>query len=681
MTAGLKAAVAVVDGEGAAAVEAAPEATLAEGMVPALGEAAAAGTAAPEAAVAIVDDEDATAVEAAPEAALAEGMASPLGEAAAAVTAPSEAAVAIGDGEGALAVETAPQDVATAVPEVDVAVEPMAARAAALAAAGEMFPPMPTTLPKVMGSAPAGQAPLSVKISSQSCAQDEHAAVTLILVNQPSGRVETRMLVAGQAADEEILVEQDTAIVDAVVELKTEADGTVVSTWPAPATASAAGAAVAGAFVETKNKVKQPAIAPPKPREAASAVSKTKQVAANSPSKGKVQGTAPARPKAYAAKANAHVISSSLEAPALPRGLPVEMAARLPTVPTSGEPPRSKADQGSLERELKEARMRGQLQAAKSEVASLHDCVERQQDELEQLKRDLQKALRQRQQLRDEVRRSTRKSSTGLDLQLVESDPWKDQMKNLCLSGAVDTAQKQQQELQEALHHRMRRDAAWEAREERQHLLRSFIRSKQAVQEADEVAQLKRIAWAEQRRQHVLRGELIDAETRASRHRMQQEAEAAERQRLLREQLLDERMSRARAATMTRSASKPVLPALGRVVPGGSLTSCSALASCATDSSTCLDYKLGYLPHHSRSLKGPPKARAAASSVGTLPPRGFYHDPSSNGLSPGPWSAGRFGKVKGIVLPTALPPLIPPASATGLPTTPRPPVAAIEMSR
>ena len=106
------------------------------------------------------------------------------------------------------------------------------------------------------------------------------------------------------------------------------------------------------------------------------------------------------------------------------------------------------------------------------------------------------------------------------------------------------------QELQEALHRRMQRDAAWEARSEREFLLRSFVRAKQAVQEAEEVAESKRVAWAEQRRQHVLRGELIEAETRASRARVRLEAEAAERQRLLREQLL---VSRAKANRPNRA--------------------------------------------------------------------------------------------------------------------------------
>ena len=300
--------------------------------------------------------------------------------------------------------------------------------------------------------------------------------------------------------------------------------------------------------------------------------------------------------------------------------------------------------------------MRGQLQAAKTEVSTLHDCVERQQDELEHLKRDLQQSLRQRQQLRDEMRRSASQAASP-GLQLVEADPWRDQMKNLYLSGAVDTARKQQESLQEALHYRMRRDTAWEVRNEREYLLRSFVRAKQAVQEADELAQHKRVAWAEQRRQHVLRGEHIDAEARASRRRMQQEAEAAERQRLLREQLLDERLSRARAATMTRAASKPVLPALGRPMPNNNL------ATCASNSLTCLDYKSSSMPQSRslRELRGAPKVRVATRSADPLPLRGLHHDLAAANPMGNSWPAGR-SKGKGN-LPTALPPLSPPGSA------------------
>ena len=116
-------------------------------------------------------------------------------------------------------------------------------------------------------------------------------------------------------------------------------------------------------------------------------------------------------------------------------------------------------------------------------MTTLHDCVERQHDELEALKNDLQKELKQRQQLKEEVKR-TAKLARSSDMVVEDVDPWKDQMKNLCLSGSVDTARKQQLELQEALHRRMHRDTAWEARSEREFLLRSFVRAKQAVQEA-----------------------------------------------------------------------------------------------------------------------------------------------------------------------------------------------------
>ncbi|KAL1519592.1 hypothetical protein AB1Y20_023106 [Prymnesium parvum] len=258
-----------------------------------------------------------------------------------------------------------------------------------------------------------------------------------------------------------------------------------------------------------------------------------------------------------------------------------------------------------LQKELREARLRGQLQAAKSEVTTLYDCVERQHDELESLKRELDSLKR------NGLQRRT--PQTAKRTKIEEEDPWKDQMRTLCLSSSVEIARKHQLELQESLQRRMQSDEAWVARNDREFLLRSFMRAKQAVQEAETVAHARRIAWSEQRRQHVLRGELIDAETRASRARLRQEAEAAERQRLLRKQLLEDRLDRSRTAAMFRSASKPVLPALNCMtapptravprVPTEPLPACSFEKSIMPRSQSLVGLK-----------RGSKQARSSASS-------------------------------------------------------------------
>ena len=63
---------------------------------------------------------------------------------------------------------------------------------------------------------------------------------------------------------------------------------------------------------------------------------------------------------------------------------------------------------GDLEEELKQAREQGQLQAARSEVTTLQECVERQRQQLEALQKALDAAKAESKTQQAEVERLTR---------------------------------------------------------------------------------------------------------------------------------------------------------------------------------------------------------------------------------------------------------------------------------
>ena len=166
-------------------------------------------------------------------------------------------------------------------------------------------------------------------------------------------------------------------------------------------------------------------------------------------------------------------------------------------------------------------------------------------------------------------------------------------MQSLCLGGSGAAARKQQSEFLAALHERMEQDASLDARVEREWLLRSYLKAKQAAADLSKASEDYRHLWADQRRQHVLRNEMMEAEARASLERSRREVADAKRQKALLAELQaqTEAVRRRKEATMARSWSKPILPPvpgdvrwMGASTPSPFLTQSASQAELTTSS-------------------------------------------------------------------------------------------------
>ena len=139
-----------------------------------------------------------------------------------------------------------------------------------------------------------------------------------------------------------------------------------------------------------------------------------------------------------------------------------------------------------------------ELKAAKSEVDHLQGYVEKQNEEMGKLRRDLESAHRQRNELKQHLAKTLEEDAGPKKL---KGDPWMSQLDGLVMGGRVSAIKKEISNVHRLMAEQLTADTSYYAREERKWMQNALQKARQETMEADDQAKKYRKALAAQRRE------------------------------------------------------------------------------------------------------------------------------------------------------------------------------------